>query len=72
MDIHGRIQSFYHLHSTKIQELYLSGNNIGAEGAKALAAALPSTKIQALDFSGNNVGSEGAEALIAALPSTKV
>ena len=43
---------------------------IGAEGASALAKALPScAKLATLSVSGNGIGAEGASALTKALPS---
>ena len=39
---------------------------IGAEGAKALAAALPQTHVTTLNLGYNSIGAEGREALKAA------
>ena len=47
--------------------LNLSLNNIGKEGAKALAEGLKDTNITELDFGCNNIGAEGVEALNKAL-----
>ncbi|CAK0835981.1 unnamed protein product [Prorocentrum cordatum] len=55
----------------RLQSLDLSGNNVGDEGAAALAAALRAPgalpSLQKLDLRSNNVGDEGAAALAAAL-----
>jgi hypothetical protein len=42
-------------------------NNIGAEGAKAIAASLPGLTL--LELWHNNIGAEGAKAIAASLPS---
>jgi hypothetical protein len=48
--------------------LFLGNNNIGDEGARALAAALDNNAtLTRLDLDGNNIGAEGARALAAAL-----
>ena len=46
----------------EINELNVSYNNIGDEGAKALAA---NTSLTSLNVRGNNIGDEGAKALAA-------
>ena len=46
----------------------LDDNNIGPEGAKALAPALAASgSLTQLDLDGNNLGAEGAKALASAL-----
>ena len=51
-----------------LEELYLSRNNIGAEGVKCLAAALKvNTTLERLELTNNNVGDEGAKYLAEAL-----
>jgi hypothetical protein len=53
----------------KLRELHLVDNSIGAEGARALAGALPgATFLKKLDFRSNSIGSDGARALAEALP----
>ncbi len=41
------------------------GNEIGAEGAKAIAASLPG--LTSLDLGGNEIGAEGAKAIAASM-----
>ncbi|KAK3281841.1 hypothetical protein CYMTET_10391 [Cymbomonas tetramitiformis] len=60
--------------NTSLNTLDLEGNNIGNEGAEALAAALSpneegvfNTFLNTLNLGRNNIGNEGAEALAAAL-----
>ena len=51
-----------------IEELSLSHNNIGAEGAKCLAAALSNNNtLKGLDLDNNNIGVEGVKCLAEAL-----
>ena len=51
-----------------MSNLYLSSNNIGAEGTKLLAIALEKNKtLKLVDLSDNLVGDEGTKALAAAL-----
>ena len=54
-----------------LTELTLSYNNLGAEGAKALADALKSGKavLTSLNLASNRIGVEGAKALASALKS---
>jgi Ran GTPase-activating protein (RanGAP) involved in mRNA processing and transport len=53
--------------------LYLGGNNIGVEGAKAIAEALKVTAVMTtLTLGGNNIGVEGAIAIAEALKVTAV
>ena len=48
--------------------LYMSNNNIGVEGAKAIAEALKVNKsITELYLWNNNIGDEGAKAIAEAL-----
>ena len=56
-----------------LTSLYLRGNFIGDEGAKALAACLPGANITHLDFiiGGNNIGDEGDKALDKALTANR-
>jgi Ran GTPase-activating protein (RanGAP) involved in mRNA processing and transport len=57
----------------KLEKLYLAGNSIGDEGARALAGALPSaTALKVLNLESNSIGDEGARALVEALPSAMV
>ena len=52
-----------------IENKYFAYNNIGDEGCKALAAALPQCPpITSINLDGNNIGDEGCKALAAALP----
>ena len=49
-------------------QLNLFDNNVGAEGAKALAPGLAAnTSLTSLDLYKNNLGSEGAKALAPAI-----
>ena len=50
-----------------LKKLGLWGNEIGAEGARALANALETQSLQALELQGNKVGNEGAIAIAYAL-----
>ena len=51
-------------HCTNLQKLNLDSNNIGSDGAKALADCLKHhTNLQALNLDSNNIGSDGAKAL---------
>jgi hypothetical protein len=51
-----------------LTSLYLRSNNIGAEGALSLAAALHNNAtLTSLDLADNNIGAEGARSLAAAL-----
>ena len=50
----------------------LGNNQIGKEGANAIAAALPSSKAIEIHIDDNNIGDEGAKAIVAARPSSKV
>ena len=50
-------------------EINLKECKIGAEGAKALAAALPGTEVINLQLLYNGIGDEGAAAIAAVLPS---
>jgi hypothetical protein len=42
----------------------LEGNNIGVEGAKAVAAALRGSSVADLNLNNNNIGDEGAKAVL--------
>ena len=54
--------------NTRAQHLRLSNNNIGVEGARALAEALKrNSTLQKLYLDNNNIGVEGATALAEAL-----
>jgi hypothetical protein len=54
----------------KLRQLYLYLIEIGDEGARALARALPSaTALKELYLTSNRIGAEGARALVGALPS---
>ncbi len=56
------------LRDNSLTSLYLGGNQIGAEGAKALAAVLEgNSSLTSLDLYGNEIGDEGAKALAVAL-----
>ncbi|MBK04444.1 MAG: hypothetical protein CL920_20470 [Deltaproteobacteria bacterium] len=48
----------------RLSSLLLSGNQVGNEGAKALASTKHMTALRSLDLYGNRVGDEGARALI--------
>jgi internalin A len=50
---------------TGLASLNLGGNDIGAEGAKAIAASL--TGLTSLELWGNDIGAEGAKAIAASL-----
>jgi hypothetical protein len=51
-----------------LQELYMNNNNIGSDGAKALAGALYNlTSLHDLYLNNNNIGDDGAKALAGAL-----
>ena len=51
-------------HCTNLQKLNLDYNNIGSDGAKALADCLKRhTNLQTLYLTSNNIGSDGAKAL---------
>ena len=51
-------------HYTNLQKLNLDSNNIGSDGAKALADCLKHhTNLQALNLHSNNIGSDGVKAL---------
>jgi hypothetical protein len=50
--------------------LKLTSNNLGVEGARALAATLNTTKITSLYLRWNRIGDEGARSLAAALNAT--
>ena len=56
-----------------LQQLYLTANQIGRKGAKAIAHALeitPQIRLQQLGFGGNAIGSEGARAIAQAIKKT--
>ena len=53
---------------SKLEELLIHGNSIGADGAKAVGAfCAVSGSLTQLDLDGNNLGAEGAKALASAL-----
>ena len=70
-DDHVRTLLKKSIHKLKcIEEMCFHGNNIGAEGAVALAVGLKScNNLQRLDLSTNNIGDEGAVALADGLKS---
>ncbi len=54
--------------NTTLTTLYLGSNNIGAEGARTLAASLDNNAtLMSLDLFNNDIGAEGARSLAAAL-----
>ena len=56
--------------NTSLTSIDFSRNDIGAEGAKAIAEALTiNTSLTNIDFSSNNIGPEGAKAIAEALKS---
>ena len=56
------------LKNNSITTLDLGGNNIGVEGAKAIAEALKvNESITELNLYNNNIGDEGAKAIAEAL-----
>ena len=57
---------------SNITQLNLGGNEIGDEGAKALAIALPSSQITQLNLRTNQIGNEGAKSLASVLASSKI
>ena len=54
---------------TNLRSLNLWGNDIGEEGARAVAAL---TNLTSLDLADNGVGDEGARAIAALLQSTNI
>ena len=52
--------------STGLTSLNLDGNNIGDEGAKAIAASLPRPHVSK-SLGNNDIGAEGAKAIAASL-----
>ena len=54
--------------NTSLTKIYLNGNNIGDEGAKAIGEALKvNTSLTKIDLGGNNIGVEGGKAIGEAL-----
>lgn len=60
------------LPKSQITHINLSKNNIGVEGAIALAQALLQTKITSLDLLDNKIGDDGAAAFAQALPRSQI
>ena len=60
------------LPKSRVERLWLQGNQITDKGAAALAAVLPETKLRELVLCHNRVGDDGAVALLAALPQSQV
>jgi hypothetical protein len=65
-------QFWPYLQGTNVHTLDLSENDIGIEGAIALAQHLQGTNVHTLDLWDNNMGSEGAIVLIQHLKRSKV
>merc|ERR1719231_487092 len=58
--------------NTVLRSVNLGYNNIGAQGASALAAVLKEMKISELKLAVNRIGDQGASALAAVLKETKI
>ncbi|NDD93044.1 hypothetical protein EBZ37_13300, partial [bacterium] len=60
------------LGASKLTRLFLSQNNIGDEGASALARVLKSTSLTKLELDQNQIGNPGAADLLAGLANTGI
>ena len=55
-----------------VKEVDLNRNQLGPEGGKSIAAALPASAVKSMDLGNNQLGPEGGKAIAAALPASAV
>jgi tetratricopeptide (TPR) repeat protein len=66
------IASLMSMANTPLKTLNLEYNEIGIEGAKAIAAALANAPLTDLNLTSNKIGDEGVKAIVAVLPSASL